>query len=207
MKLFSKYNSITITKLYFKEFEDRFNPVNFKSSIKAKYIRISINDSLEINVTYPSSFHIDKAKDFLQSKMVWINNNLIRMAKKREIRNNNLNIIEKSLTKQDFLIRNQYLIKRCQELAKKYDFKIGKITLKRQKTIWGSCSGKNNISLNSNLAFLKDELIDYVILHELTHTKIKNHSNVFWNELKSIFPNAIRLDKELKQYSPRFLKK
>ncbi|MHC4325449.1 MAG: M48 metallopeptidase family protein, partial [Planctomycetota bacterium] len=64
-----------------------------------------------------------------------------------------------------------------------------------------SCSAKNNISLNINLARLPDELRDYVILHELVHTRIKNHSKKFWAELdKVIGGGAKELSKKLRKY-------
>jgi len=75
------------------------------------------------------------------------------------------------------------------------------IKIKSQKTLWGSCSSKNNINLNINLIKLDQELIDYVILHELTHLNIKNHSKKFWQELEKLEPEAIILDKKLKNYN------
>ena len=71
-----------------------------------------------------------------------------------------------------------------------------------QKTRWGNCSGKNNISLNVNVVFLSGELQDYVLLHELVHTKVKNHSRKFWAELdKYIEGKANELAKKLKKYN------
>jgi len=61
-----------------------------------------------------------------------------------------------------------------------HDFRFNKVSIRNQKTKWGSCSAGNNISLNMNLARLPEELRDYVILHELVHTRIKNHSREFW---------------------------
>lgn len=209
MKLFSKHNNSHInTKsvINFPELPDKFNPVLFQKSHKSKHIRISINADLKIKVTFPKHVDIKKALDFFQSKLVWVENNLIKLAKKQEIRQNNSQNLLNNLTKQQFLKKNQYLVTRCQELAQQYQFSIGKISLKRQKTIWGSCSAQNNISLNSNLAFLDYTLIDYVILHELVHTKIKNHSPQFWFELKKILPNAMLLDKKLREFSPNFFK-
>ena len=67
------------------------------------------------------------------------------------------------------------------------------------KTRWGSCSAQNNISLNIGLIALSDELRDYVILHELVHTKIKNHSKDFWNALEIIINIPKSLNSKLKQ--------
>jgi predicted metal-dependent hydrolase len=57
-----------------------------------------------------------------------------------------------------------------------------------QKTLWGSCSGVNNINLNYLLIMAPMSVIDYVIVHELAHTKIKNHSKDFWQLVESILP-------------------
>jgi hypothetical protein len=57
---------------------------------------------------------------------------------------------------------------------------------------WGSCSTSNNISLNNFLYYVGYDLQDYVIKHELMHTKIKNHSAFFWKELEAICENSKR---------------
>lgn len=98
-----------------------------------------------------------------------------------------------------------YLRQRTLELAEKFSFKVNKIFIKNTKTRWGSCSIKNNINLNLNLLRLPQNLIDYVILHELSHTVHHNHSKDFWDLLNQItFSKAKFLDKELKNYKIKF---
>jgi hypothetical protein len=77
--------------------------------------------------------------------------------------------------------------------------------VKNQKTRWGSCSEKNNINLNANLVLLPDELIDYAILHELVHTRVKKHSKRFWDELDKLVGNAKKLDQKLKKHRFHFI--
>jgi len=72
--------------------------------------------------------------------------------------------------------------------AKKYNLAINRVNVKAQKTLWGSCSGNNNINLNYQLIMAPIEVIDYVIVHELVHTLHKNHSPSFWQEVSSIMP-------------------
>ena len=73
--------------------------------------------------------------------------------------------------------------------ADTYQFKYQQVRLKAQKTLWGSCSSVNNINLNYLLIQAPISVIDYVIVHELSHTKIKNHSKDFWQLVESILPN------------------
>lgn len=73
-----------------------------------------------------------------------------------------------------------------------------RVTVRRQKTRWGSCSAKQNISLNRNLLFMPPHILDYVLHHELTHLKVLNHSPEFWNELEVILPDAASCRTELK---------
>jgi len=99
----------------------------------------------------------------------------------------------------------QLLPNRVQELAQKYNLLYNSLTIKYAKTRWGSCSGRNDIMLNPHLLRLNDELIDYVILHELAHTKVKNHSKEFWLTLKNFSAKSKEHDKELKKYSLQYL--
>lgn len=94
-----------------------------------------------------------------------------------------------------------YLPGRVKELATLYGFEFGHVTIRNSKSRWGSCSGKNNISLSLRLLYLPDNLIDYVILHELCHTKEKNHGPRFWQLLDSVCGgNSKNLSKELKKH-------
>lgn len=75
-----------------------------------------------------------------------------------------------------------------------------KIFVRFSKTSWGSCSSLGNISLNGYLAYLPDELFEYVLFHELSHLYYMNHSNEFWRQLESLVPDPKILRKKLSQY-------
>jgi len=87
------------------------------------------------------------------------------------------------------------------ELSAKFGFLYNRLSFRSQKTRWGSCSAKNNISLNIKLVNLPEELIEYVILHELVHTKIKNHQEEFWSELAKYVENPRALQTKLKRFN------
>lgn len=96
----------------------------------------------------------------------------------------------------------RYLPGRARELAAGFNYSFNKITIKNNRTNWGSCSGLGNINLNLHLMRLPDRLIDYILVHELVHTKIPNHGPVFKQTLRSHFPDATELDKTIKKYRP-----
>lgn len=92
------------------------------------------------------------------------------------------------------------LVNRCKQLSEKYGFKINDIKIKKMKSRWGSCSSKKNINLNLFLMRIPEHLYDYVILHELVHTKHMNHSRFFWEELDKYTGNAKAMARELRKY-------
>lgn len=83
-------------------------------------------------------------------------------------------------------------------LAQKFNFQFRNVSLRNQKTRFGSCSYGNDISLNINLMKYDFDIIDYVLIHELCHTKVKNHSEKFWQEVEKYCPNYKELRKKLK---------
>ena len=90
---------------------------------------------------------------------------------------------------------------RVKELAEAHNFEYKNVAIKNSKTRWGSCSFDNNINLSLHLMRLPDHLIDYVILHELVHTRVKNHSKDFWQLLDIVSGEARKLDREVKTYA------
>lgn len=96
----------------------------------------------------------------------------------------------------------RYLPVRARELANHLGYTFKAVTIKNNKTNWGSCSSLKNINLNLHLMRLPDRLIDYIVVHELVHTKIPNHGASFKETLKRHFPDSDELDKSLKKFRP-----
>jgi len=95
-----------------------------------------------------------------------------------------------------------YLPRRIKTLADQHGFYFNKLRFSSAGTRWGSCSSEGTISLNIWLMQLPFELMDYVMLHELCHTKYMNHSEDFWSLLANFCPNYKDLKRTLKEYHP-----
>lgn len=95
-----------------------------------------------------------------------------------------------------------YLPRRLRYLAMNHGFSYKTVRFTHAKSRWGSCSSTGTISLNITLMSLPNDLIDYVLLHELNHTRHMDHSKEFWMDLEKICPNAKRRRTWLKQFSP-----
>lgn len=91
---------------------------------------------------------------------------------------------------------------RLLELANEYGYDYNLVNIRQLKGRWGSCDQAKNITLNLFLMQLPWELIDYVLLHELAHTRILRHGPDFWNEMIRTAPNAKLLRKKLHEYQP-----
>ena len=173
--------------------------------------KIQSQEQLQTNFTIGSIFQTKFHSIFIDStseiKNTFLKENKsikIYISDENEIQSiENQNYIRSVIEKILRIEAKTFLPKRVDELAKKHNFNYQKLAIKNTKTRWGSCSFKNNINLSLHLMRLREELIDYVILHELVHTKVKNHSREFWSTLERYCPNAKKLDKELKNYSLR----
>ncbi len=95
------------------------------------------------------------------------------------------------------------LPERVRFYAQKYGFSFSGLSFRNNISNWGSCSTDDRISLNIKLMKLPDELIDYVILHELCHTVEKNHSAAFWKLVKEVCPDAEARRKQLRTFNTR----
>ena len=95
-----------------------------------------------------------------------------------------------------------YLPRRLSFLAKEHGFSFARSKITHSSSRWGSCSSSGTISLNIGMMNLPFELIDYVIIHELCHTRHMNHSTKFWDEVAKFDPHYKTRRNELKKYSP-----
>lgn len=96
----------------------------------------------------------------------------------------------------------QLLPQRLAALAQAHGFTYASISVKRLRSRWGSCDQQKNIVLNLFLMQLPWDLIDYVLLHELTHTHVLRHGPDFWHALEAVLPNMAALKKALREYQP-----
>ncbi len=172
-------------------------PVLLERSQRAKHISVSIRPFRGVRVAVPRGVSFARAEQFARSKAGWIKKHLEKM--QRLQRRAEALAEERPI---DRRAARRQLIERLEHLAQRHGFSYNRVFVRNQKTRWGSCSGKNNISLNINLVRLPPELVDYTILHELVHTRVKNHGSGFWRQLEALLADARRLDRQLNEYTP-----
>ena len=158
------------------------------ASDRARYARITLKRDGSITLTVPRRVSLRQARAFLESRIAWI--------KRHQQGFRHLD----SLPAVNRTEARRLLTNRVRELARAHGFEYNKIFIKNQRTLWGSCSARTNINLNINLLRLPDELRDYVILHELVHTRHKNHGKAFWSEMNRLTGDGKQLQKKLRQY-------
>ena len=171
-------------------------PVLMEHSRRAKRISISIKAYQGVRVAVPPRVSFNEAMEFVRLKETWIKKHLA-IIKSYETEAKPLSELSATI---DRAKARRHLTDRLNNLAKEYGFTYNKVSLRNQKTRWGSCSHKNNISLNMKLMLLPEDLVDYALLHELVHTRIHNHSKDFWLELDRHVGNSRALASRLRKY-------
>ncbi|HSV99416.1 MAG TPA: M48 family metallopeptidase [Sedimentisphaerales bacterium] len=163
-------------------------PVAVESSDRARYTRITLNRTGEVKLTIPAMVSLEQARRFFDSRIAWIKR------RRRDFRG------LEEMPVAGWSDARRLLVDRLRELAARHGYQFNKATVKNQRTLWGSCSHRNNINLNVNLLRLPEELRDYVILHELVHTRHKNHSRAFWQELDRIVGSGKQFQRQLRAF-------
>jgi predicted metal-dependent hydrolase len=177
--------------------------VLYARSSRARNLSIRINQQGEVRVTVPRIVSWRRAEAFFLSKQQWVLKKLDQMNSKgcgEAVPSEGESI---RIRGRDFIISLQsgdsgtwdaiwrilqkealnYLPERVTELSEAHGYKTTGLKIRRMKTRWGSCTARKSINLNSWLVMIPDPLSDYVILHELAHTRFPDHSRKFWEEL------------------------
>ncbi len=168
-----------------------------KSSQRAKNIRLTVYPNGELIAVKPLKAKQGLVEKFIQQKANWVLNKLAysKQFKKNAFLKRN---------KQDYLKNKQkaldFVCQRIDFYNKIYQFNFNRISIRNQKTRWGSCSQKKNLNFNYQILFLPDKIADYVIIHELCHLKELNHSKKFWELVAQAMPDYLSARKELKKY-------
>ena len=93
----------------------------------------------------------------------------------------------------------KYVTERALLISNLFNLEFSRITISSAKTCWGSCSQNNTLHFTYKLIMCPEDVIDYIVLHELCHTKIKNHSQKFWNLVETCNPNYKTQERWLKK--------
>ncbi|MBD3376833.1 DUF45 domain-containing protein [candidate division KSB1 bacterium] len=176
---------------------DAIGTVSFIKSNRAKHVNISIKNDEQIRVAVPWKMSYAQAERLVHERLDWIQK---KLAKIRRLKQAHEALLAEKPVWRDSEAKKR-IIFRLQKLAKEHGFTYNRVFIRHQKTRWGSCSSKNNINLNICLVYLPIHLFDYVVMHELVHTQIKNHGQEFWNELdRHLSGKAKQLDRQLRNY-------
>ncbi|MHB1316338.1 MAG: M48 family metallopeptidase [Minisyncoccota bacterium] len=176
-----------------------------KKNKRSKGIRISVHIDGRVLVTAPKIVPNKIVEFFVNNKKKWIEERINIFLEKQK--SDELLGLPKRMTpierKKDFKIKKEearkIIIKRVIELNKYYNFKFNSISIKDQKTRWGSCSKTGNLNFNYQVAFLPQEMTDYVVVHELCHLGEFNHSKNFWNLVAQTIPDHVSIRNKFKK--------
>jgi predicted metal-dependent hydrolase len=169
--------------------------VLLERSARARRINLSVKPFKGVRIAVPRGVSFEQAAAVAEAKTPWLKMHLGRIA----LIENQIRACPK-MPVPDPEDARRLLVPRLAHLAALHGFTYNRVSVRGQKTRWGSCSHKNNISLNRMLVHLPEALVDYILLHELVHTRIKNHGHLFWEALTQCLPNARSLDRELNQH-------
>lgn len=164
-----------------------------------KTVAIQVNADLDVIVRAPRRITQKEIERILKEKEPWISRQLERIREKRA----QYNAEAERLTKEEIQeLADKALAmipERVAYFAKQMGVDYGRITIRNQRTRWGSCSSKGNLNFNCLLLLTPTEVIDYVVVHELCHRKEMNHSKAFWSEVEKVLPNYRESDRWLKE--------
>ena len=159
-----------------------YGRITFVRSKRARALKLLVKPFSGLMVKLPPGCSSNKALTFVNHSQSWIRQATERAHEIEKLSQQFFKTLPE-IPKQNV---RRTLIQRLDSLALQHGFSYAKVSIRNQKSRWGSCSQENNISLNQNLYYLPTELQDYVLLHELAHTARKDHSPEFWVILYNI---------------------
>lgn len=161
--------------------------------IKSNRRTIELKICTDGHIRVRAPFYMTDAEiaDFLNKKSEWISRHQTRIKERQQKKAQEPPV--QQLSPQDIRALADQAMKvipdRVRFYAEKIGVDYGRVTIRNQKTRWGSCSAKGNLNFNCLLMLTPEDVQDYVVIHELCHRKEMNHSPKFWSEVAKIMPD------------------
>jgi predicted metal-dependent hydrolase len=173
-------------------------PYTMKSMRRSKSVRLIVHGDGTLVLTKPLWVSVKTAESFLHDKIEWI------IEKVRIAREKHANAPTRQETQEEYAkLRKRalrFVTERTAYINREfYEFEYQKISVRNQKTRWGSCSKAGNLSFSYRIILLSPECADYLIAHELCHLKEFNHSEKFWKLVAKASPRYRTLRREMKR--------
>ncbi|MBR4718738.1 MAG: M48 family metallopeptidase [Lachnospiraceae bacterium] len=165
---------------------------------RRKTISIEIDSNARLVVRAPMRVPLYEIRRFVNDKNSWIEKHIEKAKKRNEKRKDvrPLDLRELRIITEEAL---RVIPVEVERYAKIIGVTYGRVTIRNQKTLWGSCSSKGNLSFNCMLMKVPERVRDYVIVHELCHRREMNHSPHFWELVGSVIPDYKLCRKWLKE--------
>ena len=146
---------------------------------------IQVEGDGHVVVRTPYSVTHAQVEQFIEERKDWI---LEKQKTLKETQEHKM-VITEQMRKEGMEKARKVFPERVEYYARLMGISYGRITIREQKTRWGSCSGKGNLNFNWKLTLMPAELLDYVVVHELAHRKEMNHSRKFWKIVEQVLPD------------------
>lgn len=183
----------------------RLGEVTLSRTLRARRVSISVRATGAVRLSFPYGVSQKRALEFLEQKAGWIEAARERLARKRAAMPPQLPPAEQKARIEELRrAAKADLPDRIARLSEATGLKYEKLSIRASRTKWGSCSGRNHISLSLFLMTLPEHLRDYVIIHELCHTVHHNHSPRFHALVDRLVGGHEKaLNKELRAFTVR----
>lgn len=152
---------------------------------RRKTIAVQVKEDGHIVVRSPYSVPEKRVEQFLLEKREWIR---IQQERLRRIRENQ-HVITDEMRQNGIRMAKKMIPERVEFYAGIMGVSYGRITIREQKTRWGSCSSRGNLNFNWKLMLMPEGVLDYVVVHELAHRIEMNHSKAFWEQVERVLPD------------------
>jgi len=175
---------------------------------RRKTVAIQVNEDLTVTVRAPLRVSKKEIDRILSEKESWILKSKERMrARAEKVREADLTKLTESEVRLLADEAMKVIPERVAYFSNLMGVTYGRITIRNQRTRWGSCSSKGNLNFNCLLMLTPPAVIDYVVVHELCHRKEMNHSKQFWSEVEKVLPDYKMQEKWLKNEGNLLMKR